>query len=724
MPLITIDGAQAYRNLRSNRFRTWPVRSGQQPNRVDPICEPALAPSFRIDRSDRIFAIGSCFARNIEMALEARGFDVATAKLPNVDPAFTRINTAVQNNYGLPSILNELQWALCPEQPFIPEDHIFEMGSGLFQDIHLNMGPDTRDVAMSRRAALREVTQRIVDCRIVVITLGLSEVWYDTLTKRYINFAVPKSLIAKFPDRFQVRLLDFSETMATLQEIIALLTSKCRNDQRIVLTVSPVPLTATLLPRDVIVSNAYSKSVLRTAVEHLVVIHPHIDYFSSYESIVLSDRMLAWQDDNIHVTKQLIDFNVERMIAAYTSDREIISSELIESTIAEAKEAMEAYDDFAAIRILEPLRAQINRDLELARIYATLCLNLKRFDDALTAIQCLPEDERGWLEKLLEALKILRSGSTQTAIDALATLADDEPNNSLVLSYLLEVFEKEKRYDEAIAVAFRWSRLSAQGIEPFRRIARIHEARKDFQSAEQAYMAAIAKHPASNQVFFDYVEFLISRGRLQDAAIIMERVAPENSRQIDTAETLKAFLPALPSPSQSDRTQVGVLVSDAKIIFARGIAKANEQQRELLRSTRQLLMERRYEEVILATDALLDGSLRLQALRVRGRALTACNRHSEAENAFRAVLEADSDNAGTYCELASVLEEQGRIAEANEYVSKAIECDPTRVAFRAKAIRLLMKAGKLDEAAVYIEEGLSLAPGNPVLEALKQHLSR
>jgi hypothetical protein len=52
---------------------------------------------------------------------------------------------------------------------------------------------------------------------------------------------------------------------------------------RMIVTVSPVPLTATVAGAHVLVSNVYSKSVLRAVAGQLARDHDDIDYFPSFE---------------------------------------------------------------------------------------------------------------------------------------------------------------------------------------------------------------------------------------------------------------------------------------------------------------------------------------------------------------------------------------------------------------------------------------------------------
>lgn len=85
-----------------------------------------------------------------------------------------------------------------------------------------------------------------------------------------------------------------------------------------IVTVSPVPLTATYRDADVMTANCYSKSVLRTAAEEITQTFDFVHYFPSFESITLSDRSVAYTDDEIHVSQDIVDLNIGRMVQAYT----------------------------------------------------------------------------------------------------------------------------------------------------------------------------------------------------------------------------------------------------------------------------------------------------------------------------------------------------------------------------------------------------------------------
>ena len=44
-----------------------------------------------------------------------------------------------------------------------------------------------------------------------------------------------------------------------------------------------------------------------------------VDYFPSYESVMLSEHLSTWKGDQVHVTQTAIDANVDRMIERYSA---------------------------------------------------------------------------------------------------------------------------------------------------------------------------------------------------------------------------------------------------------------------------------------------------------------------------------------------------------------------------------------------------------------------
>ena len=207
---------------KANRAAYWGNRSDG--DRVEPVAKPDFHPSFTFEKGEQIFTIGSCFARNVEHYLAERGFKIPTFELMK-DPLFADLGRSILDNYGVPSIYNELSWAFDPARPFIPSEHLLEVKSGKFIDLHLppHLDPVSWDLALTRRTAIRRITNLAADCRVIIITLGLVEVWFDTLTGYYLNDTVRPTLMRLHPGRFELHVLSYEETLGYLDRALLLL---------------------------------------------------------------------------------------------------------------------------------------------------------------------------------------------------------------------------------------------------------------------------------------------------------------------------------------------------------------------------------------------------------------------------------------------------------------------------------------------------------------------
>ncbi len=318
MPLVSFSGGQAIANVRSTRLSLWP--DGRRDRvRLDGVAQVAIEPSFQLVEGEAVFTMGSCFARNIESRLAKLGFDVPTMdiKLPAEERA-SDIENDLLNKYPPHSILNELRWALDPDAAF-PENALLEVKENRWHDPHLagNLVAAPRERVLERRAMVRNIYRQLPRCRVVVMTLGLVEAWYDTETGLYLNGAPPTPVVQQSPDRFRLDVLTVPEIIEVLEEIYAVLKRFGHPDFRMLLTVSPVPFKATFTGRDAITANSYSKSALRAAAEVFTYGREGVDYFPSYEIVTHTSRSSAFIQDNRHVSADVVNAIVDRVAGAY-----------------------------------------------------------------------------------------------------------------------------------------------------------------------------------------------------------------------------------------------------------------------------------------------------------------------------------------------------------------------------------------------------------------------
>ena len=271
---------------------------------------PSVPPSDLVIRSDdRLFAIGSCFARGIEKAMLSRGFEVPSMAKEFDGFELRFANTTGRgftNKYTTFAIRNEVQWALDPDATFPLETLVEE--DGVWIDPHVT--PTLKWIdwegTLGRREVIRTVYGRLATSRIVVMTLGLVETWLDTQTGVRLNMTPVGSMRSQWPGRYLFQVTSFSENRAAVEDTWDTLRRYGHPDVQIVVTVSPVPLNATFSDRDVVVANAYSKSVLRAVAEDWAASHPNVHYFPSYEIVTNSARGLAWEADGRHVRGEVV----------------------------------------------------------------------------------------------------------------------------------------------------------------------------------------------------------------------------------------------------------------------------------------------------------------------------------------------------------------------------------------------------------------------------------
>lgn len=328
--LYVVTAAEAVKNYAANAARTW-YKDGADPNDQagklafqrlrQTSFAPQINPKFKLRRDDKFYAIGSCFARGIEQALTARKVTVESAakEFAKFQPAKKGVSgLGFTNKYNTYSILNELRWALEPEATF-PLDSIVQLKEKMWYDPHTNptLSFVDLDETLARRALMQEVTKRISDCRAVVVTLGLAEVWRDAHAGVYINRTPIPSLFKTHPDRYEFHLSSFAENRANLERIYELLLRYGHPDFRIIVTVSPVPLMNTFSTMDIVVANTWAKSLLRAVAQEWAAAHVNVDYFPSYEIVQNSDRTATWEPDLRHVTGTGVQHIMELFVRNY-----------------------------------------------------------------------------------------------------------------------------------------------------------------------------------------------------------------------------------------------------------------------------------------------------------------------------------------------------------------------------------------------------------------------
>lgn len=309
----------ALETSRHNAHDRWIVGDGSAASRIaGQIVIPQGRQSFTALPHETFFAIGSCFARNVEERLELAGAKVSSRRIEVQDLGDGSAREGgIFNKYTPVSILQELRWAAGIET--YPEAALLPVGAGNVCDPYLSAkaASGTVQALMQRRAQIRGYFAQAFEADIVILTLGLIETWIDHETGLYLNETPNPKILARNPGRFGFECLSLEQCEASLEEICAILQKHGKAGQRIIVTVSPVPLGRTFTADDIIVANMNAKSTLRVAANRLVGRHARVDYFPSYEAAMLSDPALSWQEDRLHVSDFVVGYIIRAFLQRY-----------------------------------------------------------------------------------------------------------------------------------------------------------------------------------------------------------------------------------------------------------------------------------------------------------------------------------------------------------------------------------------------------------------------
>jgi hypothetical protein len=317
-----IPGPEAYGSLRKNRAFRWaahqpPVQEGATRTRTK-LLRPNLSPKFKISRTDSVFTMGSCFARNIEVYLESLGY-----VFPTRNPGFALDNSECSspngyfNKFTVPSMANELIFASgdgsLPDSAYVRDD------AGRWQDGQSPATFASLERAKEIRSRVEGVTKAAFAANVMLLTLGLVEAWHDNENDVYWNLAPPANVIKAAPSRFSLRILSYEDNKRHL-DVLYRSVARLNPNIKIVVTVSPVPLAATFSGNDIAVANMYSKSTLRAVASDFAAEHPNVDYFPSYEMAMDSDPLGVWTDDAVHVRDQMVECIITHFLINYLED--------------------------------------------------------------------------------------------------------------------------------------------------------------------------------------------------------------------------------------------------------------------------------------------------------------------------------------------------------------------------------------------------------------------
>ena len=257
---------------------------------------------FRIPPKAKIVTAGSCFAQHITRHLRRNGFN-----LLDVEPPPPGLPEKIHQRYGFSmysarygniyTVRQLLQLAQEASGEWRPESFIWQRNGRYFDALRPNVEPNGLDssdeVIEHRQYHLQKVKEAFEQLDVFIFTLGLTEMWIHSASGTVFPTA-PGTLAGDFDEttyafknaQFRDILQDFNQFQKTLKQL------RGGKSFKTILTVSPVPLTATASGQHVLVSTSESKSILRAVAGQLCQKSKRIDYFPSYE-IATNPRLHA-----------------------------------------------------------------------------------------------------------------------------------------------------------------------------------------------------------------------------------------------------------------------------------------------------------------------------------------------------------------------------------------------------------------------------------------------
>ncbi|MBO2604366.1 GSCFA domain-containing protein [Shewanella algae] len=283
-----------------------------------------LIPRLPIDTKQQLSSAGSCFAQHIGNWLEQHNYSYLRSELnPDVTSSF-----AFGNLYNARALL---QWFIKGEQELAQYSIYFDEENQRYYDLLLpksKEGYSSREALLEyRRKVVAETKRHIAASNSFIFTLGLIETWVDPNGVCYPS--CPGVKLGEFdPDCYRLKVFDYEEVYIDLDRLLQQL--KCINPKlKLILTVSPVPLTATATEEHVLVANGHSKSVLRAVAGSFCKDVADASYFPSYELITTSlPADFRFLDNRRTVSKEGVGYVMRHWSKALACEENLVANHL------------------------------------------------------------------------------------------------------------------------------------------------------------------------------------------------------------------------------------------------------------------------------------------------------------------------------------------------------------------------------------------------------------
>lgn len=343
--------AHPFASLSAERFWRKAV-AGVPPFALDPTRPDA----FRLTRGERIATAGSCFAQQVARVLRNAGYNFYVAEPPperadaSLADAEGNFSARYGNIYTTRHLVQLLDRAFGRFEPALVA---WEREDGRFVDpFRPRMEPDgygsPDEVAAARDRHLAAVRTLFETLDTLVFTLGLTEGYFDNHDGAALPLPPGVAGGTFDPERYRFHNATTAEMTADLVRFVDGLRAVNPN-ARIILTVSPVPIIATMEDRHVLVSNTFSKSALRVVADEACRARPDVHYFPSYEVVTSPATAGRYYADNLRAVNEAGIRHVTRLFLAHADDGEALPTARSLDLARESSHASEVICDEEAL---------------------------------------------------------------------------------------------------------------------------------------------------------------------------------------------------------------------------------------------------------------------------------------------------------------------------------------------------------------------------------------
>lgn len=280
--------ANPYKSFPSSSFWSKSV-SLKETALIDPIIET----KFRFDKGFKIASGGSCFARQLSSRIKDLGINYITKEKPHSllnDSEVELYNyNAYSARYGNIYTVSQLkQLFVRAFRDSKNDSHILSSKNSFIDAYRPRIQPkgfsSREELELNRKIHYKAVRSVFEELDVFIFTLGLTESWRSKTDNATFPIC-PMALCNSIPQKdYHLHNFSLTEIERDLAEFIELL-AVVNKSAKMILTVSPVPLVATGNRKHVLVSNCYSKSLLRVAAGNISEKYSNVDYFPAFEIV-------------------------------------------------------------------------------------------------------------------------------------------------------------------------------------------------------------------------------------------------------------------------------------------------------------------------------------------------------------------------------------------------------------------------------------------------------